>query len=228
MRISWKMGLEVLAGLLAVVFGIGYYVAGHTPSLPDIDWPIVGDDPAPAQQHKHHRAAGLAGIDIVAHLPRNVPDYDREAQFGDWVSTGDGCDMRQRILRRDLVDETLYPDGCTVATGTLHDPYTGDIIAFTHDDYLAVQIDHMVPLGLAWDSGAYKWTQNEREAYANDPKVLLAVDGPTNGAKSDQSISEWLPDHHVCGYERHYLRVIRAYDLVITRADARTVRASRC
>lgn len=227
MRISWKMGLEVLAGLLGVVFAIGWYVAGHTPSWSDIN-PFDGE--ATSQQHhpRHPRAAGLAGIDIVAHLPRGVPDYDREAQFGDWASTGDGCDMRQQILRRDLVDETLYSDGCTVETGTLHDPYTGNTIRFAHEDYDDVQIDHMVPLGLAWYSGAYRWTQGEREAYANDPKVLLAVDGPTNGSKSDQSISEWLPAHHPCGYERHYLRVIRTYDLVITRADARTVRTSRC
>lgn len=227
-RVSFGLGMEVILVAVALISGGTLWATGNL-HMPDINVPVIGsDDPAPAQQHKHHRAAGLSGIDIVAHLPRNVPDYDREAQFGDWVSTGDGCDMRQRILRRDLVDETLYPDGCTVATGTLHDPYTGDTIHFTHDDYFAVQIDHMVPLGLAWDSGAYEWTQEQREAYANDPKVLLAVDGPTNGAKSDQSLSEWLPPHHVCGYERHYLRVIKAYDLVITRADARTVRSSRC
>lgn len=231
-RVSFGLGMEVILVAVALISGGTLWATGNL-HMPSIDVPVIGDD-APAQQqrphHRHGSADGrpLAGIDVVVHLPRGVPDYDREAQFGDWVSTGDGCDMRQQILRRDLIDDQLRDDGCTLAAGVLHDPYTGDTINYTDEDYLAVQIDHIVPLGLAWRSGAYQWTQEQREAYANDPKVLLAVDGPTNGAKSDQSLSQWLPDHHVCGYERHYLRVIKTYDLVVTRADARTVRSSRC
>ena len=228
-RVSFGIGMEVILVAVALIAGGTLWATGNL-HMPSIDVPVIGSDDAPAQhQHpRHHKAVGMSGVTVVGHLPRGVPDYDREAQFGDWVSTGDGCDMRQQILRRDLVDDQLRDDGCTMAAGVLHDPYTGHTIHYTDEDYLAVQIDHIVPLGLAWRSGAYEWTQEQREAYANDPKVLLAVDGPTNGAKSDQSLSQWLPDHHVCGYERHYLRVIKTYDLVITRADARTVRTSRC
>jgi hypothetical protein len=74
----------------------------------------------------------------------------------------------------------------------LHDPYTGQTIRFRGGvgTLLAVQIDHVVALADAWRTGASRWTANKRLRYANDLVVLLAVDGPTNGAKSDDDASE--------------------------------------
>ena len=56
-----------------------------------------------------------------------------------------------------------------------------------------VQIDHVVPLGLAWQLGAPQWTLGKRVAFANDPEELLAVNGAVNQAKGDSGPDSWLP-----------------------------------
>ena len=103
-------------------------------------------------------------------------DY-RRAAFGDaWDDDNDapgghnGCDTRDDILNRDLVDKTYVsikrcPDA--VATGTLHDPYTNATIAFQRGAKVgeSVQIDHIVPLAYAWDMGAYGWPDRRAAAF---------------------------------------------------------------
>ena len=129
--------------------------------------------------------AGIAVLPMRAHRY----DYHRSA-FGDaWTDDNDaplghnGCDTRDDILNRDLVDKTYVsikrcPDA--VATGTLHDPYTNATIAFQRGAKVgeAVQIDHIVPLAYAWDMGASGWPDPERVRFANDPANLLAVRRP--------------------------------------------------
>lgn len=132
----------------------------------------------------------LAGIAVLP-VRQHRYDYLRSA-FGDaWDDDNDapmghnGCDTRDDILNRDLVDKTYVsvkrcPDA--VATGTLHDPYTNKTIAFQRGPKVgeSVQIDHIVPLAYAWDMGAYAWPGPERLRFANDPANLLAVDGQAN------------------------------------------------
>jgi hypothetical protein len=235
MRISSHIGWEILGGIVAVIAGITWYATTHAPSWSDVN-PFDSDDPAPAQTHHQRNVSRETGPAITRQLRevevvRTEPfadGYERDDFGSDWKSTGDGCDMRQYILRRDLVHETLGSDGCTVETGVLHDPYTGIRIAFTHDDPMAVQIDHRYPLAAAWDYGASRWTDDQRLAFANDPRNLVAADGPANGAKSDNTISEWLPYNtaETCDYVRHYLKVALRYDLPISKADARTARTT--
>ena len=93
-----------------------------------------------------------------------------------------GCDTRNDILDRDLVDKTYVSiKRCptAVATGTLLDPYTNAMVPFMRGNQVgaAVQIDHLVPLALAWDLGARNWTDEMRARFANDPANLLAVAG---------------------------------------------------
>ena len=116
--------------------------------------------------------------------------YSR-AQFGpawtDDVTVADGhngCDTRNDILRRDLTDRVIKPGtrGCVVASGVLHDPYTGTAIVFTRGQGTsrAVQIDHVVALGDAWQTGAQRLSLPVRTDFANDPLNLLAVSGAAN------------------------------------------------
>lgn len=149
--------------------------------------------------------------------------YSRD-QFGSGWSSVDGCDTRNRILRRDVEPEVIDPnDGCTVLSGTLKDPYTGKTISFargpgTSDD---VQIDHVVALSDAWQKGAQNLTPEKREAFANDPLNLLAVDGPTNMEKSDSDAAEWLPPQasYRCRYVARQVAVKLKYMLWITPAE---------
>lgn len=152
------------------------------------------------------------------------PSYERD-KFGDsWLDVdGNGCDTRNDILARDLTATKVDSNGCTVLSGQLADPYTGTAIQFTRGAATSakVQIDHVTPLALAWEEGAWKWSDTQREAFANDPMNLLAVDGPTNSGKGAKSISEWLPPapgFH-CTYVAVYIAVHDKYELTMSAPD---------
>src|SRR4051794_22565670 len=123
--------------------------------------------------------------------------YDREGLFGPPYADLDrnGCDQRNDVLRRDLDAVSFRPGtrDCVVVAGTLADPYTGRVLSFRKAAAAAVQIDHVVALSDAWQTGAQAWPAPRRAAFANDPLNLLAVDGPTNAAKGDGDAATWLP-----------------------------------
>ena len=165
----------------------------------------------------------LAGLE-VAEQDRFADDYERAQFGGGWASIGGGCDMRDEILDRDLVEVTYeHGSACDVADGVLHDPYTGDTIEGNLSE--TVQIDHIVSLGDAWYSGAQGWSAEERETFANDPDNLVAVDAPANMSKSDDSISEWYADWQApsqrsqCRFAAQYVDVVASYDLSVTSDD---------
>ncbi|HYO03930.1 MAG TPA: HNH endonuclease family protein [Mycobacterium sp.] len=188
------------------------------------------------------------GVDILAGIPLipvRVRGHDyRRAAFGDaWTDDTtapgghNGCDTRNDILDRDLVDKTFTAiKRCptAVATGTLHDPYTNDTVAFTRGNQIgaAVQIDHLVPLALAWDLGARDWTDEMRARFANDPANLLAVEGQANQDKGDAEPADWMPPNHAfwCQYAVQFAAVLRGYALPVDDRSAVVLRdaASTC
>ncbi len=148
--------------------------------------------------------------------------YSRK-QFGDgWGDIG-YCDTRNYILKRDLKNVVMRSgEDCIVQSGTLNDPYTGKLIKFVRGvkTSLAVQIDHVVALSNAWSTGAQKLSYATRVQLANDPLELLAVDGPTNGSKSDQDAASWLPrPAYRCAYVARQIAVKRKYKLWVTSAE---------
>lgn len=137
-----------------------------------------GSDPAVWQ-------AGLDATNTITTAKARPGGYDRERYFDGWASNGCGsATTRDTILARDLKDVVKNPR-CQVTSGTLSDPYTGRTIQFRRgrNTSSAVQIDHVVALLDAWESGARDWDQAKRVQYANSPDVLLASDGPANMAK---------------------------------------------
>ncbi|WP_425358533.1 HNH endonuclease family protein [Xylanimonas cellulosilytica] len=163
----------------------------------------------------------LDGLPVKGRAPKT--GYDRD-QFGQaWADVDrNGCDTRNDILGRDMVDETFKPGthDCVVLTGVLSDPYTGETIDFRRgqDTSAAVQIDHRVPLSNAWQTGAQQWDAATRERFANDPANLAAVDGPTNSAKGDGDAATWLPPNtsYRCAYVAAQLQVKAKYGLWVT------------
>jgi hypothetical protein len=110
-----------------------------------------------------------------------------------------------------------------VLSGRLADPYTGRTITFrrgqdTSDD---VQIDHVVALSNAWQTGAQQLDARTRELFGNDPLNLLAVDGPTNSAKGDGDAATWLPPARAyrCAYVARQVAVKAKYGLWVTSAE---------
>ena len=146
------------------------------------------------------------------------------AQFGaTWADVNrNGCDTRNDILKRDLknlVFRTKTHD-CVVESGTLIDPYSGLQINFVKGvkSSMEVQIDHVVALSNAWQTGAFKLTLEKRTAFANDPDNLLAVQGRLNSQKGDGDAATWLPPlkSYRCTYVSKQISVKAKYGLWVT------------
>jgi Protein of unknown function (DUF1524)/Excalibur calcium-binding domain len=166
----------------------------------------------------------LATLTVKGRAP--MTGYER-VRFGQaWADVDrNGCDTRNDVLRRDLTAYQLKAGthGCLVLRGTLHDPYTGHTIPFVRGPGTsnAVQVDHVVALGDAWQKGAQRWTTERRTVFANDPLNLLAVDGPTNLRKSDGDAATWLPPRKSgrCAYVARQVSVKHKYGLSVTEAE---------
>lgn len=166
--------------------------------------------------------AVLAKLPVKGHAPKT--GYKR-AKFGKaWADVDhNGCSTRNDILRRDLTHVTLDTNGCKVMSGTLNDPYTGKTIDFHFGTTTssAVQIDHVVALSNAWQSGAQQISYDERLHMANDPYNLFAVDGPSNQRKGDGDAATWLPKNKSfrCQYVARQIGVKHKYHLWVTSAE---------
>jgi hypothetical protein len=186
--------------------------------------PSVADAPQPgATQADVVRSISAALIELQQ-LPIKgrapMTGYSRD-QFGPAWPSIDGCDERNDTLRRDLTGITLK-DACVVTSGTLVSPYTGVTIHFVRGPNSGdVQIDHVVALGDAWQTGAQAWTSAQREAFANDPAELLAVDAHSNEQKGDADAASWLPPNKAfrCEYVSIQVDVKGRYHLWVTQAE---------
>jgi hypothetical protein len=218
--------LRRLVGLAAVAAVLLMLAAHH------------GTDPATPSKPSAGAAAALHQLDTLRVIPARAhrPRYQRGCGSGQACSFGpawtdnttapgghNGCDTRNDILRTQLTAVTYRAGSrCVVVTGVLHDPYTGRTIHFTKSHAAAVQIDHLVPLALAWDLGANTWPQAQRTAFANDERlVLLAVSGAANDAKSDSGPGEWMPPNpaYRATYAERYIAVLAHYRLAVTAPD---------
>ncbi len=145
--------------------------------------------------------------------------YTRE-QFPHWSDLNrNGCDTRNEILERDLTT-VIFKVGtkdCKVITGSLLDPYSGKVISFSSTKS-AVDIDHVVALSNAWQTGAAYFDKTKREAIANDPLNLLAVDYSLNRQKGDGDAATWLPPlkSYRCDYVARQVAVKAKYALWVT------------
>lgn len=151
--------------------------------------------------------------------PTPPEKYNRVEQFGPaWKDVDhNGCDTRNDILARDLTVQEMR-NSCVITAGQLTDPYSGEQIDFRKKDASKVQIDHVVALENAWQSGAYNLTQEDREALANDPDNLLAVNGHDNMAKGSKSADQWMPPNsaYACTYASKQVQIKNRYALTVT------------
>ncbi len=195
---------------------------------------LTGSSATPAGPQGTARPGGpalgaLKELPVKGRAPKT--GYDRTGKFGPAWSDAtaapgghNSCDTRNDVLIRDLRDVRFRGGShCTVASGILPDPYTGRNIAFIRGPQtsLAVQVDHIVALSDAWQTGAQALTQPQREALANDPLGLVAVSGPANAQKSDADAASWLPSNRAfrCTYVARQIAVKAKYRLWITSAE---------
>jgi hypothetical protein len=186
---------------------IGALVVGFTPSATTA-----------AEQQPGLATAVLETLAVKGRAPKT--GYTR-AQFGQaWADVDrNGCDTRNDMLKRDLTAIT-YKAGtrnCVVASGTLLDRYSGETINFVRGNVtsMEVQIDHVVALSNAWQTGAFKLSAEQRKALANDPMNLFAVKGRLNSQKGDGDAATWLPPlkSFRCTYIAQQIAVKAKYSL---------------
>jgi hypothetical protein len=236
----------IIAAAAAGLLALGGWAPSETGAVPEHSStppPPATSSPEPTASAPSTDADPFSdGAALAAQLPvidpaeaAQVPEYRRET-FGDrWADVdGNGCDQRNDVLARDLVDVTLDDDGCTVLSGVLlDDPYSGKDIVFQHDRVAepgnpgssGVQIEHIVSLAAAHRGGAWKWTDQQRLMFANDLEHVIAVDGPTNNAKNDSGPAAWLAAWEPadpaaeCAFALRYTEIVADAHLAVERAD---------
>lgn len=183
--------------------------------------------PQPSQPPKFSGGGTAAQIlgELAVKGRAPTTGYERERFGPDWVDVDrNGCDTRNDVLRRDLLQTVTDPDdSCIVESGSLLDPYSGGSVDFTRgwETSFEVQVDHVVALNNAWQTGAQYWKARKRLAFANDPLNLLAVDGDLNIQKSDGDAATWLPPNgpYRCQYVARQIAVKAKYGLWLTQPE---------
>ena len=156
--------------------------------------------------------------------------YARSAFGPAWADVDrNGCDTRNDILKRDLTQITFRAKtkDCIVEIGILTDPFSGGSINFQRGIRTSalVQIDHVVALSNAWQTGIFKSDLATRKSFANDPLNLLAVKGSLNSQKRDGDAATWLPPNKPfrCDYVSRQVEVKVKYGLWLTRAEKEAI-----
>ncbi|MEU6965045.1 HNH endonuclease family protein [Streptomyces chrestomyceticus] len=153
------------------------------------------DDPKPPKPGAPSAQGGLAlakAVDQLKVAREKRSGYSR-GKFKLWVDADhDSCDTRAEVLLAEAVKKPRRGKGCKLTGGQWKSYYDGKTV----NSASKLDIDHVVPLAEAWDSGASKWPAKRRETYANDlaaERGLVAVSSGPNRAKGDKGPAEWLP-----------------------------------
>lgn len=167
----------------------------------------------------------LSWIRTRAVPPRPREAYNRNGQFGTWMDPQSDrfCfNVRGLVLIRDSQRPvtTIPGQACFVNTGLWHDPYTNKMVTQAK----ALQIDHVVPLKNAYISGGFNWDWKTRCAYANfmgNRFHLLAVDGPANMEKGDQTPVDFIPPNRgfTCEYLADWLKIKMIWRLMMSEQE---------
>lgn len=161
----------------------------------------------------------LESLEIKGRAPKT--GYKRTEFYDSWPNI-DGCNLRQRIIKREVGDSAKL-DGCDVVAGTFTEPYTGEVREYkTKAEFSKnIQIDHIVALSDAWQKGAQQLTKERRYELATDPLNLVAADSSANQQKSDGDAATWLPKNKAfrCQYVARQVSVKHKYSLWVTQAE---------
>jgi hypothetical protein len=162
--------------------------------------------------------AALRALPVAEHS--HTGSYDREKQFGDWITQHGECDTRAVVLMKESLKPVTTSFYCTVSKGRWYSYYNNRYYQNAYGG--KIQIDHTVPVQNTWVSGAWRWTKATRVRYFNDledARTLVGVDAHDNEAKGDQDPTSWLPRHGRCRYERSWIAVKTRWHLSVTSAE---------
>lgn len=171
----------------------------------------------------------FASVDAAIKVLKVAPDvregYAR-SKFKHWSDLDkNGCNTRNDVIIAEALVKPKVDKGCKIVkdTGKWHSAYDG----LTVTNFSGLDVDHMVPLAEAWDSGAKAWDPAKREVYANDmgdANALIAVTAATNRSKSDQDPGEWLPAKDVCMYVKNWVHVKIRWSLTVDEKELKVLK----
>jgi hypothetical protein len=180
--------------------------------------------PARADSTTFDAIQEIEKLEVKGRAPKT--GYSRSAFGPQWSDVDrNGCDTRNDILKRDLTSIVFRERtrDCVVEKGVLSDPFSGQIIEFQRGEKTSslVQIDHVVSLSNAWQTGIFQMSQRVRTNFANDPLNLLAVKGSLNSQKGDGDAATWLPPNKPfrCAYVSRQIQVKVKYGLWLTKPE---------
>jgi hypothetical protein len=209
---SGKRSATVVSGvvvILAIIVGCDV-----TQSLQPTTTPSGGTPTGPAAPGDD-TAAQLAALTVAPEA--KMAGYSRD-RFPHWSSQGNSCDTREVVLQRQGSDVQVDAE-CKATSGTWTSAYDGVVVTKAGE----LDIDHTVALAEAWRSGADKWTDEQREKFANDlgGLQLIAVTASSNRSKGDQDAAKWKPpvQAYWCTYARAVVSVKTIYSLTVDEAE---------
>jgi len=165
------------------------------------------------------------GLKVLKVAPDVRDGYSR-AKFKHWSDLDkNGCNTRNDVIIAEALVKPNVDKGCRIVkdTGKWYSAYDGVEVT----NFSGLDVDHMVPLAEAWDSGAKNWDAAKREVYANDmgdPTSLIAVTAATNRSKSDQDPGDWLPAKDVCTYVKNWVHVKIRWSLTVDEKELKAIK----
>lgn len=149
--------------------------------------------------------------------PATTPDvvgekYSRSS-FGGWVDVDSDCQntRTETLISKSEIPVKFDSNGCKVISGRWKSAYSGKVIT----DPRLIDIDHIVPLKEAWNSGANTWPVFARVHFANDPNVLSISLRNENRIKGVSTPLSWLPEINKCDYINNWVDIKNRYQLKI-------------
>jgi len=201
-KIYARRRLSILAAVTGLIAMVGIF-DGPTASAA-LPTPVSG---ATARSY-------LASLTVAT---EDRTGYSRSL-FPTWITISGTCNTREYILKRDG-SNVVTDSSCAATSGSWYSPYDGATWYAASD----LDIDHLVPLAEAWDSGASRWTTSQRQGFANDitRPQLLAVTDNVNQSKGDQDPATWMPSRtaYRCTYVRAWVQVKYYYNLSVDSAE---------
>jgi hypothetical protein len=167
-------------------------------------------------------------IKVLKVTPESRTGYVR-TKFKHWVGVGNGCDSRKAVIISEAIVKPIVEKGCVIKGGEWLSIYDSVKVI----DAGKLDVDHMVPLAEAWDSGASAWDDKKRELYANDQTDtihLIAVTGASNRSKSDRDPAEWMPtnEKYKCQYIMNWVSIKIRWSLSVDEKELFAIKSIKC
>ena len=222
MRRVILLGVACL-GLLPTVGAAQYYTFQENSKS---SW----EDPMELVAQAAHQAADLLAWSLHENSrPVASEKYNRKVHFGVWIDDheDENCfDTRSEVLIRDALSDVQFyqQNPCKVYSGKWHDPYSDQL----YTRAIEVEIDHVVALKNAYDSGAWSWKPELRCLYANfmgDPEHLVSASSNANKAKGDKGPEGWMPKNLAfsCQHLHNWLMVKYVWNLNMTEKEVAAI-----